>query len=222
MAFSKEEIISVMRDTGVVPLFTHDNAEDAQQVVEAAYRGGVRAFEFTNRRANSFEVFSHLVRERKKFPDLTLGIGTIMDAATTEKFIGAGADFIISPILKREMADVCNKHNIAWIPGCATLTEIVAARDNGAAVIKIFPGSVLGPGFVSSILPVVPDLRLMITGGVEPTEESLTAWFRAGAMCVGMGSQLFTKDILQNRKWDLLSERVARALRLAKQIRHAS
>lgn len=222
MAVDKEEIVSVMRDTGVVPLFTHDNAEDAQQVVEAAYRGGVRAFEFTNRRANSFEIFSHLVRERKKFPDLILGIGTVMDADTTAKFIEAGADFIISPILKLEMADVCNKHNIAWIPGCATLTEIVAARDNGASVIKVFPGSVLGPGFVSSILPVVPDLRLMITGGVEPTEESLSAWFRAGAMCVGMGSQLFTKDILQNRKWDLLTERVARALALARQIRHAS
>ena len=151
-----------------------------------------------------------------------LGIGTVMDGATTQKFIEAGADFIISPILKTEMADVCHKHDIAWIPGCATLTEIVAARDHGAAVIKVFPGSVLGPGFVSSILPVVPDLKLMITGGVEPTKENLGAWFQAGAMCVGMGSQLFTKDILQNRRWDQLSEKVAHALELVKQIRHKS
>ena len=220
MAFRKEEIVEAMRSTGIVPLFTHDSADDAQQVIEAAYRGGVRAFEFTNRRPNSFEIFSHLVRERKKFADLMLGIGTVMDAATTKKFIDAGADFIISPILKLEMAEVCRKHEVAWIPGCATLTEIVTAKENGAAVIKVFPGSVLGPGFVSSILPVVPDLKLMITGGVEPTRESLTAWFKAGAMCVGMGSQLFTKDILQTRNWTLLTEKVAHALALAKQIRN--
>lgn len=222
MAFSKEEVISVMRDTGIVPLFTHDNARDAQEVVEAAYRGGVRAFEFTNRRPNSFEVFSHLIRERKKFPDLMLGIGTVMDGVTTQKFIDAGADFIISPILKTEMAEVCNKNNVSWIPGCATLTEIVTAKENGAAVIKVFPGSVLGPGFVSSILPVVPDLRLMITGGVEPTRENLTTWFKAGAMCVGMGSQLFTKDILQNGNWTLLTQRVIQSLELVRQIRHKS
>ena len=222
MSFSKEKVVSVMRDTGVVPLFTHDNAEEALQVVEAAYRGGVRTFEFTNRRSNSFEIFSHLIRERGKFPDLMLGIGTVMDGPTTQKFIDAGADFIISPILKVEMAGVCEKNNIPWIPGCATLTEIVTAKDNGAAVIKVFPGSVLGPGFVSSILPVVPDLRLMITGGVEPTKENLTSWFKAGAMCVGMGSQLFTKEILQTRNWTLLSQKVSQAVELVKQIRQNS
>lgn len=222
MSFNKEKVVSVMRDTGVVPLFTHDNADEALQVVEAAYRGGVRTFEFTNRRSNSFEIFSHLIRERGKFPDLMLGIGTVMDGPTTQKFIDAGADFIISPILKVEMAKVCEKNNIPWIPGCATLTEIVTAKDNGAAVIKVFPGSVLGPGFVSSILPVVPDLRLMITGGVEPTKENLTSWFKAGAMCVGMGSQLFTKDILQTRNWTLLSQKVSQALELVKQIRQNS
>lgn len=219
MAFTNEQIIDVMRGTGVVPLFTHDNAAEALQVVEAAYRGGVRAFEFTNRRPNSFEIFSYIVSERHRFPDLMLGIGTVMDGPTTKKFIDAGADFIISPVLKLEMAEVCNRHNIAWIPGCATLTEIVTARDHGAAVIKVFPGSVLGPGFVSAIMPVVPDLRLMITGGVEPNEENLTAWFKAGAMCVGMGSQLFTKDILQSRNWDALSQRVANALALVKKLR---
>ncbi|HET9487376.1 MAG TPA: bifunctional 4-hydroxy-2-oxoglutarate aldolase/2-dehydro-3-deoxy-phosphogluconate aldolase [Chryseosolibacter sp.] len=222
MAFSKQDIIENMRDKGIVPLFTHDNAQEAQQVVEATYRGGVRAFEFTNRRPNSFEIFTHLVSERRKFPDLMLGIGTVMDADTTKKFIDAGADFIISPILKLEMAEVCRLHNIAWIPGCATLTEIVTAKEHGAAVIKVFPGSVLGPNFVSSILPVVPDLKLMITGGVEPTKENLGAWFKAGAMCVGMGSQLFTKEILQNRKWDMLQEKVAQALAMVKDIRSKS
>jgi 2-dehydro-3-deoxyphosphogluconate aldolase/(4S)-4-hydroxy-2-oxoglutarate aldolase len=222
MEFSKEDVVRVMHEKGVVPLFTHDNAKEAQEVVEAAYHGGVRAFEFTNRRSNSFDIFSHLVKERRKFPDLMLGIGTVMDGATTKKFIDAGADFIISPILKTEMAEVCRKHNKAWIPGCATLTEIVTAKEHGADVIKIFPGSVLGPGFVSAIMPVVPDLKLMITGGVEPTRENLAAWFKSGALCVGMGSQLFTKEILSTRNWKLLSERIARALELVREIRQNS
>ncbi|HEY5822843.1 MAG TPA: bifunctional 4-hydroxy-2-oxoglutarate aldolase/2-dehydro-3-deoxy-phosphogluconate aldolase [Cyclobacteriaceae bacterium] len=208
-----------MKSTGLVPLFTHDNAEEAQWVLEAAYKGGVRVFEFTNRRKNSFEVFTQLVKQRSKYPDLMLGIGTIMDGPTTQKFIDVGADFIISPIMKPEMAEVCKKNNIHWIPGCATLTEIVNAKDNGAEVIKIFPGSVLGPGFVSSILPVVPDLQLMITGGVEPNEKNLTAWFKSGAMCVGLGSQLFTKDILETKDWNQLQQKVDKALRIIQQIK---
>lgn len=214
MTFSKQQIMTTMRSTGLVPLFTHDDAQEAQEVVEAAYKGGVRVFEFTNRRKNSYDVFVHLLKQREKYPDLMLGIGTIMDAATTKKFIDAGADFIISPILKLEMAEVCHQHNKHWIPGCATLTEIVTARDHGAEIIKVFPGSVLGPGFVSSIMPVVAGLNLMITGGVEPTEQNLSAWFKAGAMCVGLGSQLFTKDILQNKDWPSLQRKVTDALNI--------
>jgi 2-dehydro-3-deoxyphosphogluconate aldolase / (4S)-4-hydroxy-2-oxoglutarate aldolase len=210
--FTNEQVIDVMRRTGLVPLFTHDNAEEAQQVLQAAYDGGVRVFEFTNRRKNSFEIFEHLIGNRHHFPDLMLGIGTVMDGPTTKKFIDAGADFIISPIMKIEMAEVCHQQNKLWIPGCATLTEIVTAKDNGAQVIKIFPGSVLGPSFVSSIMPVVPDLNLMITGGVEPNEQNLTAWFKAGAMCVGLGSQLFTKEILQQKNWTLLRQKISGAL----------
>lgn len=208
-----------MKGTGIVPLFTHDDPADAQQVLEAAYRGGIRVFEFTNRRKNSFEVFVHLLEVASRYPDLMLGIGTIMDAATTKRFLDAGAHFIISPILKLDMAPVCHAHDKLWIPGCATLTEIVTAKENGAEIIKVFPGSVLGPGFVSSIMPVVPDLQLMITGGVEPTEKSLSAWFNAGATCVGMGSQLFTKEILGQKDWPLLQTRVVEMLAIAKNIR---
>jgi 2-dehydro-3-deoxyphosphogluconate aldolase / (4S)-4-hydroxy-2-oxoglutarate aldolase len=220
MAFSQQQIIDEMKSTGLVPLFTHDNAEEAQQVVEAAYAGGVRVFEFTNRKKNSFEVFQHLLANRSRFPDLMLGIGTIMDGPTTKKFIDAGADFIISPILKIEMAGVCRQHDKLWIPGCATLTEIVTAKENGAGVIKVFPGSVLGPGFVSSIMPVVPDLRLMITGGVEPNEQNIAAWLKAGAMCVGLGSQLFTKEILQQRDWNGLRQKVSDVLRVVSKIKN--
>ena len=219
MRFSKQQIIEGMKGAGIVPLFTHDNPDDAQQVLEAAYKGGIRVFEFTNRRNNSFEVFVHLLSVAKKYPDLMLGIGTIMDGPTTKKFIDAGADFIISPIMKIEMAKVCHENKTPWIPGCATLTEIVTAKDNGADIIKLFPASVLGPIFVSSIMPVVPGLQLMITGGVEPTEKSLSSWFKAGAACVGMGSQLFTKEILTQRDWPLLQQKVAECLNIVKGLR---
>jgi 2-dehydro-3-deoxyphosphogluconate aldolase / (4S)-4-hydroxy-2-oxoglutarate aldolase len=219
MAFSKTQILGAMKGTGIVPLFTHDNADEAVKVLEAAYAGGIRVFEFTNRRSNSYEVFKKLLSKRENFPDLMLGIGTIMDAATTKKFIDAGADFIISPILKLEMAEVCHKHDKLWMPGCATLTEIVTAKEHGAEVIKVFPGSVLGPAFVAAIMPVVPDLKLMITGGVEPLEQNLSAWFKAGAFCVGMGSQLFTKEIMLKGNWEVLQSNISNALGIVKKIR---
>jgi 2-dehydro-3-deoxyphosphogluconate aldolase / (4S)-4-hydroxy-2-oxoglutarate aldolase len=222
MKFTNTQIVERMKELGLVPLFTHDDVSTAQEVIEAAYRGGVRVFEFTNRKRNSFEVFVAMLEYCKKFPDLMLGIGTVMDGPTTKKFIDAGAHFIISPILKLEMAEVCRAHNILWMPGCATLTEIVTAKEHGAQVIKIFPGSVLGPGFVSAIMPVVPDLQLMITGGVEPNEANLSSWFKAGAMSVGMGSQLFTKEILDNKNWAGLEERVRSILETVKKLRNKS
>lgn len=215
MVFTKQQIFDEIKRTRVVPLFTHDDPVLAVEVLKAAYEGGIRVFEFTNRRKNSFEVFQTLVKHRSHYPDLMLGIGTIMDPETTLKFIDAGADFIISPILKTSMAEVCHQYDKHWMPGCATLTEIVTAKEFGAEIIKIFPGSVLGPGFVSSIMPVVPDLHLMITGGVEPTEQNLSAWFKAGAMAVGMGSQLFTKEILEKRDWVQLKSKVSQALAIA-------
>ena len=214
MTFTKQHIIDTMSSTGLIPLFTHDDPIAATQVLEAAYRAGVRVFEFTNRRKNSFEVFSQLIEVAKKYPDLMLGIGTIMDGATTKKFIDVGAHFIISPILKLEMAEVCHAHDMLWIPGCATLTEIVTAKEHGAGVIKIFPGSVLGPGFISSIMPVVPDLKLMITGGVEPNEKNLSSWFQPGAMCVGLGSHLFTKEIIEKQNWNLLENNIREMLQI--------
>jgi len=208
-----------MKSTGMVPVFFNPDIDIAKGVVDAAYKGGVRVFEFTNRGGNAFDVFSQLLKHVEQYPDLVLGIGTIMDGATTQKFIDVGAHFIVSPILKAEMAAVCKKNDIAWTPGCATLTEIVTGKELGAEVIKIFPGSVLGPGFVSSVLPVVPGLQLMPTGGVEPTVENLTAWFKAGVMCVGMGSQLFTKDIIDKRDWKTLEQKVAYTLEIITRIR---
>jgi len=217
--FSNDAIQQAMKTSGMIPVFYHADIEVAKAVVDASYRGGVRVFEFTNRGENAFSVFTELLKHVQKYSDLMLGIGTIMDATTTQKFISAGAHFIVSPILKQEMAAVCQKENKLWIPGCATLTEIVTAKDLGAKVIKIFPGSVLGPGFVSSIMPVVPGLQLMPTGGVEPTEANLSAWFKAGVICVGMGSQLFAKEVIETKNWAKLEQSVADALAVITKIR---
>jgi 2-dehydro-3-deoxyphosphogluconate aldolase/(4S)-4-hydroxy-2-oxoglutarate aldolase len=205
--------------SGMIPVFYHANIEVAKAVLDASYRGGVRVFEFTNRGGNAFEVFTQLLKHAQQYPDLILGIGTVMNAEVTKKFIEAGAHFIVSPILKAEMATVCKQHDKLWIPGCATLTEIVTAKDLGAQVIKIFPGSVLGPGFVSAIMPVVPGLQLMPTGGVEPTETNLSGWFKAGVVCVGMGSQLFTKELIETKDWERLQQSVASALTIIKKLK---
>lgn len=217
--FSKQQVQGAMKSTGMVPVFYHAEIEVAKGVVDAAYRGGVRVFEFTNRGGNAFDVFSQLLKHIEKYSDLMLGIGTIMDGAMAKKFIDAGAHFIVSPILKPEMAAVCKQHDIIWVPGCATLTEIVTGKELGADVIKIFPGSVLGPGFVSSVLPVIPGYQLMPTGGVEPNEKNLSGWFKAGVMCVGMGSQLFTKEIMAEKNWPLLEKNVGETLQIIKKLR---
>lgn len=217
--FSSDSIQQAMRTSGMIPVFYHADVEIAKAVLDATYKGGIRVFEFTNRGENAFQVFTQLLKHAAQYPDLMLGIGTVMSADVTRKYLDAGAHFIVSPILKPEMAPVCHQQNTLWIPGCATLTEIVTAKDLGAKVIKIFPGSVLGPGFVAAVMPVVPGLQLMPTGGVEPTESNLSAWFKAGVVCVGMGSQLITKDIIEKKNWDLLQQKVAEAFVLLKKIR---
>ncbi|HEX7014143.1 MAG TPA: bifunctional 4-hydroxy-2-oxoglutarate aldolase/2-dehydro-3-deoxy-phosphogluconate aldolase [Cyclobacteriaceae bacterium] len=220
MKFSISTVTTSMKETGMIPVFYHPDIDIAKAVVDAAYAGGVRVFEFTNRGGNAYDVFTKLLTHADQYHDLILGIGTVLDADTTKRFIDAGAHFIVSPILKPEMSTMCKAHDIAWVPGCATLTEIVNARDLGAAVIKVFPGSVLGPGFVSAIMPVVHGLQIMPTGGVEPTEQNLKAWFKAGVMCVGMGSQLFTKDIIANKDWSSLQKKVAETLAIIQRIRN--
>jgi 2-dehydro-3-deoxyphosphogluconate aldolase / (4S)-4-hydroxy-2-oxoglutarate aldolase len=217
--FSTDTIQQAMRSSGMIPVFYHADIEIAKAVLDASYKGGVRVFEFTNRGGNAFEVFTQLLKHALQYPDLILGIGTVMNAEVTKKFIEAGAHFIVSPILKAEMAAVCIQHDKLWIPGCATLTEIVTAKDLGAKVIKIFPGSVLGPDFVSAIMPVVPGLQLMPTGGVEPTETNLSGWFKAGVVCVGMGSQLFTKELIETKDWERLQQSVVSALTIIKKLK---
>lgn len=220
--YTKQQVQDVMKSTGMIPVFYHADVEVAKGVIDAAYKGGVRIFEFTNRGGNAFDVFVQLLKHAEQYPDLIMGIGTIMDSTVAQKFIEAGAHFIVSPILNTEMAETCRKAGLMWVPGCATLTEIVTGKNHGAEVIKIFPGSVLGPGFVSAVMPVVPGLQLMPTGGVEPTEQNLGAWFKAGVICVGMGSQLFTKEVISGKRWNELEEKVKSTMKIIKDLKSAT
>ena len=222
MSFSRSQIITSMKTTGVIPMFYHGDAATAVKIMEVVYAGGARVVEFTNRGPNAFEVFKAMLKEAAKFDGMMVGIGTVLDTRTTEKYIKAGADFIISPIVNPDMAATCAKHDKMWIPGAATLTEIVNAKVMGAEIIKVFPAAVLGPTFISSIMPVVPDLQLMATGGVEPTLASLSTWFKTGITCAGLGSQLITKDILSREDWTTLRHKVADSIEIIRQIRDSN
>ena len=207
-----------MKETGIVPVFYNKDLELCKKVLKACYDGGVKVFEFTNRGDYAHEVFGELNKwAAKEAPEMMLGVGSVVDAGTTSLYIQLGASFIVSPILNAEMAKVCNRRKIAWSPGCGSLTEIGYAEELGAEVVKIFPGTeVGGPSFVKAVKGPFPWTSIMPTGGVEPTEENLSAWFKAGVHCVGMGSQLVTKDILANSDWASLTEKVKNAPAIVK------
>lgn len=206
--FLRTEVYQAMINTGVVPVFYHADAEVAKQVVKACYEGGIRVFEFTNRGDFAQEVFAELIKwANKECPEMMLGIGSIVDAPTAALYIQAGANFVVGPLLNPEIFKVCNRRQIAYLPGCATATEIGFAQELGAEIVKVFPGgNIGGPSFVKNIKGPMPWSRIMVTGGVEPTEESLSAWFKAGVTCVGIGSNLFPEEVLSNREWVKITE----------------
>ncbi len=179
----------------LVPVFYQSDAATAIALVQACYDGGMRVVEFTNRGQAALPVFAELVSHaRQHCPGLLLGIGTILTADEANKFLDAGADFVVQPIITASVGAVCRERNTPWIPAGATLNEIYQATLLGAEVVKVFPGNVVGPGFIKAIKGPMPHLKLMVTGGVEPTPESLKTWFGAGVTAVGLGSQLFTGE----------------------------
>ena len=219
--FTRIEVAIKMKETGMIPVFYHPQAETAKQVLKACYDGGVRVFEFTNRGDFAHEVFGELNKwVTKELPDLILGVGSVVDAGTTSLYIQLGANFVVSPVLKEEMALVCNRRKIAWSPGCGSLNDISRAEELGAEIVKVFPGSsVGGPKFVAAVKGPCPWISIMPTGGVEPTEENLKAWFDAGVTCVGMGSNLFPKDVLAAKNWEKITELCRNALEIIKKVR---
>ncbi len=200
--YDKLQVLETINGTGVVPVFYNGSVEISESVLQACYDGGIRAFEFTNRGDFAHEVFGGLVKyASEKLPGMVLGAGSVVDSGTASLFLQLGADFIVGPLFNAEVAKVCNRRQVLYIPGCATPTEIGDAQESGCEVCKVFPGDVLGPAFVKSVKAPMPWSRLMVTGGVKPDRENLEAWFNAGADCVGMGSNLFPKDALSKGEW---------------------
>ncbi len=203
-----------MAETGMVPVFYHADLEVAKQVVKACYLGGVRAFEFTNRGDFAHEIFGELNKwAAKECPEMVLGIGSIVDSGTASLFLQLGANFVVGPLLNPDIFKVCNRRQVAYIPGCGSVSEIGYAQELGAEVVKVFPaGNVGGPSFVKNVKAPMPWTNIMVTGGVEPTEENLTKWFDAGVTCVGMGSNLFPKDVLAAKDWGKITQMCKDAL----------
>ena len=219
--FSRIEVIKVMEDTGMVPLFYHSDVQLAKQVLKACYDGGGRLMEFTARGDFAHEVFGELIKYAiAELPGMIMGVGSVTDAAAASRFMAIGANFIVTPVLREDIAIVCNRRKVLWSPGCGTLTEITRAEELGCELVKLFPGDIYGPQFVKGIKGPQPWTNIMPTGGVSPTKENLSAWFNAGVTCVGMGSQLISKDILANKDFDKLTMNVAKALKIIEEVRN--
>lgn len=205
----------------MIPVFNHSELEVCKSIVKACYDGGLRVFEFTNRSESAYNVFVGLKKYiSETFPDMLIGVGSIIDAPTTSKFITAGADFIVSPAMIPEMAAVCCNEDIPWAPGCGTITEIVQAQNHGADIVKVFPASQIGgPSFIKAVLAPMPWSKLMPTGGVTTERENLQAWFDAGVVCVGMGSNLFPKDWMAACEYDKIATLVKNTLAIIHDIK---
>lgn len=205
--FDKIQVLGKMQATPMVPVFYHANAEVAKQVIKACYEGGVRAFEFTNRGDFAHEVFAECVKfAAKECPELAMGVGSIVDAPTAALYIQLGACFVVGPLFNPEIAHVCNRRLVPYVPGCGTVSEIGMAQELGCDVVKVFPGDVYGPAFVKGMMAPCPWSKIMVTGGVSPDEKNLSSWFNAGAFCVGMGSKLFPKDRVEAEDWQYVSD----------------
>lgn len=218
--FDQLAVWNKMQKTGMVPVFYHKEAKVAQQVVKACYEGGVRVFEFTNRGDFAHEVFAEVIRfSRAECPELALGVGSVIDAPTAALYLQLGADFVVGPMFNAEISRVCNRRSIPYIPGCGTVSEVSLAQETGCQICKIFPGDVLGPKFVKGLRAPMPWSKLMVTGGVEPTEENLSAWFRAGVFCVGMGSKLFPSSTIADSDWTGITDKCRETLAIIQKIR---
>ena len=192
-------MLDQLKSSPIVPVFFHPDAEYARQIVAACYAGGLRFFEFTNRGAEAFEVFGILEKYvRVHCPGMSLGIGTIYTAEDAARFLGAGADFVVQPVTTAAVGAVCQAAGKPWIPGAMTLNEIWSAWQLGATAVKIFPGNLVGPDYIRALRGPMPNVPLMVTGGVEPTPENIREWLGAGVQAVGIGSQLFKGDFSGN------------------------
>jgi 2-dehydro-3-deoxyphosphogluconate aldolase/(4S)-4-hydroxy-2-oxoglutarate aldolase len=218
--FLKHEVVAKLLEVGVLPTFYEGDLETAKKILVACADGGAKVVEFTNRGALAYQVFSDLIKWRdKERPDLILGVGTVLDPATASLFINSGADFVVGPVFNPEIAKICNRRKVAYIPGCDSPSEISAAEESGADIIKVFPADVLGPRFIKDMMGPCPWSRLMPSGGVEPTRESIFEWIKAGAAALNMGSNLIVKDLVKAGDFDGIRKKVENAIAWVKEAR---
>lgn len=204
----------------MVPLFYHSDSEVAKAVLKACYDGGARLMEFTSRGDFAIEIFKDLIKYAlAELPGMILGVGSVTDAAAASQYMLAGANFVVTPVFREDIALVCNRRKVLWSPGCGSLTEIANAEEWGCELVKLFPGSTYGPGFVKAIKGPQPWTSIMPTGGVSTEEENLRGWFDAGVTCVGMGSKLISKEILEKKDYHALETEVRSVLELIRRIR---
>jgi 2-dehydro-3-deoxyphosphogluconate aldolase/(4S)-4-hydroxy-2-oxoglutarate aldolase len=219
--YSRLEVLNTVVELGLVPVFYNPDLEVARQIVGACRDGGARVVEFTNRGDFAFQVFAALAQHAAEAePDVILGVGSVIDAPTAALYISAGANFVVGPVLNPEVARLCNRRKIAYMPGCGSASEISQAEELGVEIVKVFPGKAVGgPGFVKSVLGPCPWTRIMPTGGVDATEENIRAWFEAGVTCVGMGSRLIAKELVAAGDFDAISKKAAQVLAWIKDVR---
>ena len=219
--YSRLKVLNTTIELGLVPVFYNPDLEVAKQIVAACRAGGARVVEFTNRGDFAFHVFTDLARHvAGAEPDVILGVGSVIDAPTAALYISAGANFVVGPVLNSEVARLCNRRKVAYMPGCGSASEISQAEELGVEIVKVFPGAAVGgPGFVKAMLGPCPWTRIMPTGGVDATEESIRAWFEAGVACVGMGSRLITKELVAAGDLNALSRKVAQVLAWIRDVR---
>jgi len=218
--FTRIEVVETMKSTGMVPLFYHPDVELGKKVLKACYDGGARLMEFTARGDFAHEVFAELTKYAiAELPGMIMGVGSVTDAAAASLYMSLGANFIVTPVFREDIAIVCNRRKVAWNPGCGTLTEITRAEELGCEVVKLFPGNLYGPKFIKGITGPQPWTSIMPTGGVTTEEDNLREWFDAGVVCVGMGSQLISKQILKDQDYAGLEKKVADAIATIKKIR---
>lgn len=218
--YSRIEVANAMKETGMIPLFFNNDIELSKQVLKACYDGGARLLEFTARGDFAHEVFGALVKYAvKELPGMILGVGSVTDAAAASLYMALGANFVVTPVFREDIAIACNRRKVLWSPGCGTLTEIARAEELGCEIVKLFPGDIYGPQFVKGVKGPQPWTSIMPTGGVAPTVENLSAWFNAGVTCVGMGSKLISKEIIVNKDYAKLTADVKAALDIIKKVR---
>lgn len=217
---TKNELLKLIPEQGVLPLYFYKDTEVSIEVLKALYRAGIKAVEYTNRGEAALQNFKKMRQvSDKELKGMYLGVGTIKNGIMAQTFIDAGADYIICPGLVEEVAEVADKNNMLWVPGCMTPSEIIRAENIGAKMIKLFPGNILGPEFLIAVKTLFPDLLFMPTGGVDLDKENIAGWFKAGVCAVGMGSKLISKNLLEQKDYAKIESLTKEAIEMVKSVR---